>query len=165
MTTSMPVAAKPTAVASIPSFFARYAKLMWASTGSVLVVATDVVNSYADVLPSTWLTGLNGLILVLTTLGMLRETNALTPAQIVRLVELFMPNHRLVSVNDVAALASLNPVHDLPAESPKVTVTPAFAGDIKAPEIPSETPAPATGTTAGPVTASDPLGLLPSKTA
>jgi hypothetical protein len=96
-----------------PSWVARNAKFLWAAGGLVLTVATDVVNGYASVIPASWLTAVQGVILALTAIGVQRDTNAVGVAEVVSLVQHVLPSHTLVPLP--AAETVLKAVEPAPA--------------------------------------------------
>jgi hypothetical protein len=131
----------------LPPAVQRYAKFVWGIVGFLLVVATTVVNNYANVMSQGWLSLVQTIIGVLSAVGVLVQQNALDPSTIISLVEKFLPNHTLVTKDAAAApLVVPQPIPALP--TPVLATPPLDSGSTVVSASPlNDPPAPTTVST------------------
>lgn len=111
-------------IASSPSWLSRNAKFVWAAAGVVLTVATDVVDHYAQVIPSGWLPVVQGTVLALTAVGVQRDRNAVAIEDVISMVQHVLPAHQLVALPSAADVLANAPVLATPTSVPAAPAVP-----------------------------------------
>jgi hypothetical protein len=119
----------------IPSAAQKYAKLIWGFVGFVVVVASTLVNYYANVMSPGWLAVVQAIVAALGLAGLTAQGNAPTPQTIVDLVEKFLPNHKLVEKASFVPLPA-PPVVTPPLAAPEPPVQAPVAVAVMAPPTP-----------------------------
>lgn len=112
-----------------PTLLERYMKFFWAVVGVTVTLLLAVANNLADIMPPSYLAVVQVVVGLLSSLLVLRDSNALTPAAVVELVDRYLPGHTLISLADTV---------DVLGNTSSVDVR---GNDSAAPALPNPAPA------------------------